>query len=113
QNCYSRCPFEINIPHIIDLLKEYADKDKLAKKERPTRLFHKIFLLNIKNFGRIHEVGFIGLWKLFSGKWFSDLLMGMKMFVKGKLPVLPEKTKNQKEIRKMFSPSEKRKKWRK
>ncbi|MFQ5951816.1 MAG: 4Fe-4S dicluster domain-containing protein, partial [Candidatus Omnitrophota bacterium] len=22
QNCYSRCPFEINIPHIIDLMKE-------------------------------------------------------------------------------------------
>ena len=113
QNCYSRCPFEINIPHIIDLMKEYSNKDKLARKERATRLFHNIFLSNIKSFGRIHELGFIGLWKVFSGKWFSDLSLGMKMFVKGKLPVLPEKIENQKEIRKMFSSSEKRKKWRK
>ncbi len=102
QNCYSRCPFEINIPHIIDLMKEYSNKDKLARKERATRLFHKVFLANIKNLGRIHEAGLIGLWKAVSGKWFSDLGLGIKMFSSGKLKILPEKIKNQKEIRNFF-----------
>lgn len=102
QNCYSRCPFEINIPHIINLMKEYASKDKLARGERTTRLFHNIFLSNIKSFGRIHEASLIGVWKIISGKWFSDLLLGMKMFLKGKLSIFPEKVKKQEEFKKLF-----------
>ncbi|MCQ9205945.1 MAG: 4Fe-4S dicluster domain-containing protein [Omnitrophica bacterium] len=102
QNCYSRCPFEINIPHIIDLLKEQAQSKGIAGKERPTRLFHQIFLFNIKRFGRIHEASFIGIWKALSGKWFSDLGLGAKMFVKGKLPLFPEKIKYQKDVEKLF-----------
>ena len=106
--CYGRCPFEINIPHVIDLLKEYSDKNKLTRVERPTRLFHKIFLGNIKGFGRMYETGFIGVWKIFSGKWFSDLPLGFKMFLKKKLPVFPEKIKNLKEVRRLFKKNEKK-----
>lgn len=102
QTCYSRCPFEVDIPHIIDLLKEYAHKNKLTHCERPTRLFHNIFLLNIKYMGRIYETGLIGLWKAVSGKWFNDLSLGAKMFLKGKLPILPEKIKGRKEVRRLF-----------
>jgi len=102
QTCYSRCPFEINIPHIIDLLKEYASKNGLAYRERPIRLFHNIFLFNIKRFGRIYEIGLIGIWKTFSGKWFSDLGFGAKMFSKGKLPVFPERVKAGKQLKKLF-----------
>jgi len=102
QTCLSRCPFDIDIPHIIDLLKEYANREKLAHRERPTRLFHKIFLLNIKYFGRVHETGFIGVWKGLSGKWFNDLGLGFKMLCRGKLPIFPEKIKGTKEIQKLF-----------
>lgn len=102
QNCYSRCPFEINIPHIIDLLKEYCYKNGLSKKERAIQLFHKTFLSGIKKSGRIHELALISKWKTSSGKWFSDLSLGMKMFQKRKLPFSPEKIKNQKEVTKLF-----------
>lgn len=102
QNCYSRCPFDINIPHIIDMLKEYAHRNGLAKEERAIRLFHKIFLSCIRRFGRIYEAGLIGGWKIFSGKWFCDLGLGMKMFRKGKLNILPEKVKDLKEVKGMF-----------
>ncbi len=102
QNCYSRCPFGINIPHIIDTLKEYAHKNKLSKKQKPVQLFHELFLETIKQFGRIHEATFIGKWKFLSGKWFSDIALGIKMFIKGKLPISPEKIKNQKELKDLF-----------
>lgn len=102
QMCYSRCPFEINIPHIIDLLKESAYTQKIARKERSTRLFHTIFLANIKYFGRIHEPGLIGMWKMFSGNWFNDMLLGIKMFLKGKMRLFPEKVKKIDEIKKYF-----------
>lgn len=102
QNCYSRCPFEINIPHIIDLLKEHAHKNRLSKKERATRLFHQVFLSCIRRSGRIHEAAFIAQWKIRSGKWFDDIGLGIRMFLKGKLAIFPEKVKSQKEIRELF-----------
>jgi len=102
QTCMTRCPFEINVPHIIDLLKEYAYKNKLTKEERATRLFHKIFLLNVERLGRVNETGLIAIWKGISGKWFSDLGLGAKMFKKGKLPLVSEKVKGQKEVKKLF-----------
>lgn len=102
QSCFCRCPFEVNIPHIIDMLKEHAYKNRLSPKERATRLFHKIFLSQVKRFGRIHETSLIGKWKIFSGNWFSDIGLGMKMFSKGKLTFFPEKIKNQKEVKSLF-----------
>lgn len=108
QVCYSRCPFEIDIPQVIDCLKEYAQANKLTKAEPATRLFHQIFLIQIKLFGRIHEASFIGAWKAFSGNWFSDLGLGAKMFAKGKLSLKPEKIKNPKELKKLFNSEERK-----
>ncbi len=102
QNCYSRCPFEINIPLIIDTLKEYAHKNNLSHKERATQLFHEIFLSQIRQFGRIHGASFIGKWKISSGRLFSDLALGVKMFLKGKLPIFPEKINGEKEVKELF-----------
>lgn len=102
QNCYSRCPFEINIPQIIDALKEYVYKNRLSRKERATRLFHQIFLSGIRRNGRIHEAAFIAQWKMRSGKWLSDIGLGMKMFIKGKLSIFPERIKGQKEVKGLF-----------
>ena len=44
QTCYSRCPFSVNIPRIIDLMKEFADKEDFTESEKATRIFHKTFL---------------------------------------------------------------------
>ncbi len=108
QTCYSRCPFSVNIPYIIDLMKEYANKENIAEKEKATRLFHNIFLSNIKGSGRIHELGLIGRWKVLSGKWFTDLKLGKKMFLKGKLSPFPEKIKARDEVKKFFDLSKKK-----
>lgn len=108
QTCYSRCPFEVNIPRIIDLMKEYANRENIAEKEKATRLFHNLFLSGIKESGRIHELGLIGRWKALSGKWFIDLALGKKMFLKGKLPLFSKKIKARDEIKRFFRLSEKK-----
>ena len=86
----------------MDLLKEYAAKNNLSNRQRSIQLFHKIFLGQIKKFGRIHELSLIGRWKIFSGHWFSDMLSGAKMFLLNKLSFLPEKVKKKREITEMF-----------
>ena len=100
--CYSRCPFQIDIPRIIDTLKEYAYKNKLSQKEKQIQLFHRVFLSQIKRFGRIHEASFIGEWKILSGRLFDDIFLGMKMFFKGKLSIFPEKIKDREELKGWF-----------
>lgn len=102
QTCVSRCPFEVDIPRIIDLLKEYAQRNKLTNVERPTRLFHDVFLSNIQSYGRIHEGSFIGKWKILSGKLFSDLGLGFKMAKARKLSLIPEKINNIKQLKDFF-----------
>ncbi len=97
--CVSRCPFEVDIPRIIDLLKEYSQNNKLTSSQRPTRLFHQIFLSSIYNHGRVHEASFIGKWKVLSGKLFSDLGLGFKMAKAQKLSLKPEKIKNLKQLK--------------
>jgi heterodisulfide reductase subunit C len=105
--CESRCPFSIEIPHIIDLLKEHRYSTVPVKQERAIQLFHRGFIQQIKVFGRIHEMSFMGIWKILSGKWFSDWPLAVKMIKKGKLAIFPERFKYG-EMRRLFSHQHKR-----
>ena len=51
--------------------------------------FYKATLANIKMFGRMYEVGMIMDFKLRTFEFFKDMGLGMKMFQKGKLKLLP------------------------
>lgn len=102
QTCLSRCPFQIDIPHLIDILKEYVEEENLLKKEKKVSNFHELFLRNIKGFGRIYEAKLIFDLKLRNLKFFEDLPLGIKMFLKGKLKLLPSKVKTKLELKKLF-----------
>lgn len=102
QVCVSRCPFEIDIPNLIDAIKEYATETPSLKKELGIYNFHKTFLNNLKKFGRIYEAGLIAELKLKNKNLFEDLFMGIRMFLKGKLNLTPRAIKGKQEIRKLF-----------
>jgi len=65
-------------------------------------MFHQLFLDSVKRWGRVHEVELIGLYKLKSGTLLQDMQLGQKMFLKGKLSILPEMIKGKKEIKQIF-----------
>ena len=88
---------------IIDHLKEHAYRSRVSEQEKAIKLFHMVFLWNIKYLGRIFEPALIGVWKLLSGKLFSDLIIGGRLFLKGKLPLLPRPIKHRKNLRKLFT----------
>jgi hypothetical protein len=71
--------------------------------ERKTRLFHRLFLAEIRRHGRVHELGMIGKYKLLSGQWLSDIPMGIGMLLKGKLRILPRRIRRRQEIRALFA----------
>lgn len=102
ETCATRCPNDIAIAKVMDTLKEMAIKEGIPSREREVAIFHEVFLRTIKTFGRQHEVSLIGVLKLKTGQFFKDLIMGLELFRKGKLPVLPVRIKKLKEVKEIF-----------
>jgi heterodisulfide reductase subunit C len=104
QNCLTRCPMEIDIPQLMDYLREKAIREKKVNKKAKTVLaFHRAFLDSVKYTGRLYEIGLIADYKLRTLHILQDMDVAPKMFVKGKLPVLPEIVEDKKQITTIFS----------
>jgi len=104
--CTSRCPREIDIAEIMDYLRRQAYKKQLVSlEETEIPLFNKIFLRNIELFGRLYEMGLIGMFNMLSGEFFKDMSLAPKMFIKGKIGIFPRRIRNLKEIKDIFKKS--------
>lgn len=104
--CTARCPREIDIAEIMDYLRRRAYQKQLAPLgETEIPLFNKIFLKNIELFGRLYEMGLIGMFNLLSGDFFKDMSLAPKMFLKQKIGIFPHRIKNLKELREIFKKS--------
>jgi heterodisulfide reductase subunit C len=99
--CATRCPNEVNLVEIMDVLREISLREGVAK-ERSVADFHRIFLGNIERWGRQHELSLILLLKLKTRDLFGDLLTGIKMLKKGKLKLLPGRFKEKTSLRSIF-----------
>lgn len=101
--CYSRCPMEIDIPKMMDYLREESFITGVYnKKARNIIAFHKAFLKSIEVNGRLHELGLIAYYKMLSLKLMQDVVLAPAMFLKGKLHILPERNKNIHSIHSIF-----------
>ena len=112
QTCATRCPNDIDIVKFMDTLRTIALRQgRTEKTDLP--LFHATFLGGIRSRGRIHELTLILRYTLASGdifkfrKLFGDMILGAKMFFKGKLVILPIKIKGLHEVRRIFQSTEK------
>lgn len=100
ETCGARCPNGINTARVLDVLKNIAFKEKVARGPEP--LFHQRFLASIRAHGRAHEAGVLFQYKLKSGQVFSDLGLGFTLLKKGKLHLLPSRIKKRDEMDKIF-----------
>lgn len=99
--CATRCPNEVNLVKIMDVLRETSLHEGLAG-ERAAADFHRIFLGNIERWGRQHELSLILLLKLKTKDLFGDLLPGIKMLLKGKLKLLPGRFREKGSVKSLF-----------
>jgi heterodisulfide reductase subunit C2 len=86
----------------MDALRETAIKRGVAAGEPAVRTFHETFLNSVERGGRVHEVSMLGEYKLRSLNLFSDLFLGAKMFLKGKLSLLPDLIKGRADMKRIF-----------
>ncbi len=103
ETCASRCPNDIDIAVLMDVLRELALRKGITPAEPRVPVFHQSFLDSIHHWGRAYEVGLIAGYKLRSGDVTGDMKLGVKMFTRGKLGLLPHPIKGKTEIKKIFS----------
>jgi len=100
--CATRCPNDIDVTGVMDTLKEMALEEKIKSRQKVAACFHKAFLANLRRFGQLHEASLMAVLKLKTLNLFSDMKLGMRMFVKGKIALFPKRIKGRKELRKLF-----------
>jgi heterodisulfide reductase subunit C len=107
ETCATRCPNDIQIVHVMDALRNMALKEGRTRQTK-LPLFHSTFLDSINSYGKVHELSLILYYTVFSGdivkfkKLFKDAILGLKMFRRGKLAILPAKIKPMVEVKRIF-----------
>jgi heterodisulfide reductase subunit C len=103
ETCATRCPNEIEIAELMDVLRELALRKGILPAEPRIPLFHKAFLGSVGRWGKAYEIGMIANYKVKSGDLMGDMKLGMSMFLKGKLKLVPHSIEGKSEIREIFS----------
>ena len=104
EQCISRCPMEIDIPKMMDYLRQVSYKKKMVNPRAKNIVrFHKAFLDSIRTTGRLSEFGLTVDYKLRSLKMMQDLTLVPSMISRGKLGFIPEMIKGTKEMAKIFA----------
>ena len=88
QACTTRCPNNIQVATVMDVLRHMARRAGHAP-ERLVKSFTDSFLASVARHGRIFEVGLAAVFALKSGKPLQDAGLGPAMLSRGKLGLLP------------------------
>ena len=102
ETCGTRCPNEIHAGAVIDALRQLALAEEVPAAELSVLKLHQAFLDSIRTWGRLHELTMLAQHKLTSRDLFSDLDMGLDMFLKGKIHPLPKRIKGMDQIKDLF-----------
>ena len=92
ETCTTRCPQEVDVAKVMDAVKITAVRKGIKPAIPQVASFYKAALSNIKMCGRMYELGMIIGLKMRTFEFFKDAGMGMKMFRKGKLKMIPSLT---------------------
>ena len=87
--CVTRCPQEVDVPRVMDALAITARRKGVKPKAPDIARFYNTGLAIIRYFGKMYDLGIAGMMKLTTRKFTQDTGLGIKMFRKGKLGLLP------------------------
>jgi len=101
--CSTRCPNDIDFARVADALRTLALREKRPAAVEKIAIFHREFLKDVARRGRVHEATLMPMFKLAAKDLFSDMELGLAMFVKRRLPMLPRGVKDKKAIKAAFA----------
>jgi heterodisulfide reductase subunit C2 len=105
--CSTRCPKSFDLAKFMDALRELALKHGIKPSDGNVIKFHKAFLAQIRNHGRLYEMGLIRDYKLKTFHFMQDLDVAPTMVFKGKIGFFPHNIKNRRAVKRIFENVEK------
>lgn len=106
--CLSRCPMDIDIPSMMDFLRQKSRSEKKVNaKARNIIAFHKSFLNSIRYTGRLYELGLIVDYKRQSLNMLQDVSLAPGMISRGKLHLFPDMIKDIGHLARIFKKTSK------
>jgi heterodisulfide reductase subunit C len=109
ETCTTRCPNDIDIARVMDTLRQAALAEKIPPAQKEIAAFHRIFLLTIRFLGRLYEPGMLGALKAWTRTInHGEITLGWKMFVKGKLKIIPRGVGGERDLRAIFAKAKKK-----
>ncbi len=104
ETCVSRCPQSVDLPKIMDRLREESRARGLEHpRAKDILAFHDAFLGSIEKSGRLHEVGLIAAYKLKTMHLLQDVTVAPKLMARGKLSALPHAIGGQDAVARIFA----------
>ncbi len=102
--CSTRCPKEVKIAELMDVLREMALEEGVANPlEKNITTFHDAFLNSVKKHGRISEFWMLSEYKRKRPKTaLQDIAIGPQLMMKGKLSLAPHDIKGKESIKRIF-----------
>ncbi len=101
--CATHCPNDIDIAAVMDALRQMAVTGSYVVGERDALLFHQLFLGVVQRLGRSHEAIMLGLFKILSHvPIYNDMIAGLGLFLRGKVPLLPQGIGAAAEVQRIF-----------
>ncbi len=102
ETCGTRCPNNIRISRLMDAMRNIALERGIKSPEPAVMAFHKSFVGSVGRFGRVHELSMLIEFKLRTMDFFTDLVSGLALFAKGKIPLLPSSAKGKGQLAGFF-----------
>jgi heterodisulfide reductase subunit C len=105
--CTTRCPQGVDIAAVMDALRIMAVERKVDLKHPKGTAFYQTFLNSVRRHGRVYELGMLAAYKIRAKDLLSDIEKTPKLLAKGKLSLLPKKSRGAKEVQRTFKRAEK------
>lgn len=108
--CTTYCPNEVRVAELILHLRSLASRSSVQPKEKQLAVFHRTFLEELQRRGRVNEFWLMGALnrkpevlreKLRSGALKEEIGLGLTLWRKGRLKVIPSRCRAVAEIRKL------------
>ncbi len=105
--CVSRCPNDIDVPHLVDTLHCIALREGYRPAEPDVPVFHRAFLKPVMRYGRQYEALMTALFMVGARRFsvrdiVSNATLGIKLFVRGKLKLRPHAVKDRQAVKQLF-----------
>ena len=105
--CSIQCPMAIDIPAMMDALRQMAIEKGAEIAEPDVLAFHREVLRSVEKYGRTHKLEIMLRFKLKTRNYFSDLQTGLRMLAKRKLDLSPSKVERIAEVKSIFNANKK------